>query len=273
MDKKHAMEILNSKQLVNLVKLLEKEGVQNATEVQVQDLNLTEMKIAYSKEGKQEVLTLKFPKKLENFEGIRDALISMLGIDAQASQEAPHAQGFQNADPNAHFGAHAGNFQGQMPFNQHGPAQGFNHGFGAHQGQQPHFGPQAGGFQGQMPFNQHGPAHGFNHAGFGMPFHGFPPVCGMFVWGFVPFYGFPMGGFQHHHAHMGGFSPMGNHAHMNHFHHMGHPQHMGNFQQPGQTPHGRGDHAQMGGQQMRGAPHAQAPASNPRGDAPQGRHS
>ncbi|WP_121756487.1 DUF2470 domain-containing protein [Helicobacter felis] len=237
MDKKHAMEILNSKQLVNLVKLLEKEGVQNATEVQVQDLNLTEMKIAYSKEGKQEVLTLKFPKKLENFEGIRDALISMLGIDAQASQDAPHAQGFQNADPNAHFGAHAGNFQGQMPFNQHGPAQ------------------------------------GFNHASFGMPFHGFPPVCGMFVWGFVPFCGFPMGGFQHHHAHMGGFSPMGNHAHMNHPHHMGHPQHMGNFQQPGQTPHGRGDHAQMGGQQMRGAPHAQAPASNPRGDAPQGRHS
>ncbi|WP_104682839.1 DUF2470 domain-containing protein [Helicobacter felis] len=237
MDKKHAMEILNSKQLVNLVKLLEKEGVHNATEVQVQDLNLTEMKIAYSKEDKQEVLTLKFPKKLENFEGIRDALISMLGIDAQASQEAPHAQGFQNADPNAHFGAHAGNFQGQMPFNQHGPA------------------------------------HGFGHAGFGMPFHGFPPVCGMFVWGFVPFCGFPMGGFQHHHAHMGGFSPMGNHAHMNHFHHMGHPQHMGNFQQPSQTPHRRGDHAQMGDQQMRGAPHAQAPASNPRGDAPQGHHS
>ncbi|WP_104749285.1 DUF2470 domain-containing protein [Helicobacter cynogastricus] len=237
MDKKHAMEILNSKQINNVIKLLEKEGVQNATEVQVQDLNLTEMKIAYSKESKQEVLTLKFPKKLENFEGIRDALISMLGIDAQASQEAPHAQGFQNANPNAHFGAHAGNFQGQMPFGQHGAA------------------------------------HGFNHAGFGMPFHGFPPVCGMFVCGFVPFCGFPMGGFQHHHAHMGGFSPMGNHAHMNHPHHMGHPQHMGNFQQPGQTPHGRGDHAQMGGQQMRGAPHAQAPAGNPRGDAPQGRHS
>ncbi|TSA86309.1 DUF2470 domain-containing protein [Helicobacter mehlei] len=198
MDKQHALDILNSKQLDNVLKLFEKyASVQWASNVHVQDISLSEMEIAYTKEGKQEVFRLAFPYPLDSFEGIRDALIALLGPDASNVSDSYQSCHTENQHQQNHFGSGA---QGSF-----GP-QG-NPGNWGHQG---YFGPQAGGFAGQHPFNT---SCGFNgsYGPWGMPFGFTPfPYFGMFVMGFVPFGFHPMPQHFNPQAHFGpqsGFHP------------------------------------------------------------------
>ncbi|CRI32246.1 DUF2470 domain-containing protein [Helicobacter ailurogastricus] len=168
MDKQHALNVLNSKQLHNVVRLFEKYAqVPGATNICVKDLDFQGLQIAYAKEGQEEVFSLAFPHTLENFEGIRDALIALLGEDAPSA-----AQGHQNAQQNPQEGSNLQNGfgpQGQHPFGAYAP-------FGA-QHPQWGFGPQVQGFQGFGP-------HGMFMFGF-MPFWGFGPM-GFLQWGFNP---------------------------------------------------------------------------------------
>ncbi|CRF41159.1 DUF2470 domain-containing protein [Helicobacter ailurogastricus] len=177
MDKQHALNVLNSKQLHNVVKLFEKYAqVPGATNICVKDLDFQGLQIAYAKEGQEEVFSLAFPHTLKNFEGIRDALIALLGEDAPSA-----AQGHQNAQQNPQESSNPQNGfgpQGQHPFGayahfgaQH-PQWGPNH-----QSPQWGFGPQVQGFQGFGP-------HGMFMFGF-MPFCGFGPM-GFLQWGFNP---------------------------------------------------------------------------------------
>ncbi len=177
MDKQHALAILNSKQLENVLKLFEKYAqVQGASGVHVQDISLSGMEIAYTKEGKQEVFKLAFPYQLDDFEGIRDAIITLLGPDA----------------PNATDSYSSCHTESQRQ--QNGSRSEAQDSFGGHQGS------QAGGFEGHAPY-------GFNGAcgSCGMPF-GFAPFphYGMFVMGFMPFGFHPMAQHFNHQASFGG---------------------------------------------------------------------
>ncbi|WP_104742128.1 DUF2470 domain-containing protein [Helicobacter ailurogastricus] len=177
MDKQHALNVLNSKQLHNVVKLFEKYAqVPGATNICVKDLDFQGLQIAYAKEGQEEVFSLAFPHTLKNFEGIRDALIALLGEDAPSA-----AQGHQNAQQNPQEGSNLQNGfgpQGQHPFGAYVPFGAQHPQWGPnHQSPQWGFGPQVQGFQGFGP-------HGMFMFGF-MPFWGFAPM-GFLQWGFNP---------------------------------------------------------------------------------------
>ncbi|BCZ17491.1 hypothetical protein NHP190003_07730 [Helicobacter sp. NHP19-003] len=207
MDKQHAMDVLNSKQLHNVVALFEKYAqTPGAVDICVKDLDFSGLQIGYSKGGKEAIFNLAFPNPLENFEGIRDALIALLGEEApNGAQPNQNLQG--NSNPQQGFGPQA---QG---FNPHNPQGSFNpQGFA----QQGGFNPQAQHpFGGYAPFGAQGPQganpqQSFNPQGFqgfaqqGMPF----AHHGMFMFGFVPLWGFGPMGF-HAHNPQWGFDPQG----------------------------------------------------------------
>ncbi|BDQ28721.1 hypothetical protein ASB7_05580 [Helicobacter ailurogastricus] len=206
MDKQHALNVLNSKQLHNVVRLFEKYAqVPGATNICVKDLDFQGLQIAYAKEGQEEVFSLAFPHTLENFEGIRDALIALLGEDAPSA-----AQGHQNAQQNPQEGSNLQNGfgpQGQHPFGAYAPF-GAQHPQWGPNHQSPQWGPNhqspQWGPNHQSP--QWGPNHQSPQWGFGpqvQGFQGFGPH-GMFMFGFMPFWGFgPMGFLQW------GFNPQG----------------------------------------------------------------
>ncbi|GMB96555.1 hypothetical protein [Helicobacter sp. NHP22-001] len=166
------------------------------------------LQIAYTKEGQEEVFNLAFPHTLENFEGIRDALIALLGEDAGVDAQNMH----QN--PQWGFGPMGFGPQAQS-FDPHNPQGGFNP-----QG----FGPQSGfNLQAQHPFSGYAsfgaqgpqgatPQQGFNpqaqgFQGFGAQGMPFAPH-GMFMFGFMPFWGFGPMDF-HAQAPQWGFNPQG----------------------------------------------------------------
>ncbi|WP_286349030.1 hypothetical protein [Helicobacter felistomachi] len=188
------------------MKLFEKYAqVFGATDICVKDLDLSGLQIGYSKEGKEKIFNLAFPNPLENFEGIRDALIALLGEEAAAQEQpnpqqnqqqgfGPQAQGFNPHNPQGFSQQSGFNPQAQHPFSAHAP-------FGAQspRGANPQqgFNPQTQGFQGlgpqAMPF---GP----------MGFHAHNPQWGFNPQGFNPQAQHPQPGFDPQHP-QGGFGP------------------------------------------------------------------
>ncbi|WP_104691262.1 DUF2470 domain-containing protein [Helicobacter heilmannii] len=189
MDKQHALNVLNSKQHNNVVKLFEKYAqVPEATDICVKDLDFSGLQIAYSKERQEKTFNLAFPNPIENFEGIREVLIALLGEEAAAQEQTNFQQNPQWGFNPMGFGPQA---QG---FNPHNPQ-----GFGP-QGQHPF---------GSAPFGAQGanPQQGFNPHFQGFGPHGMP-LHSMFMFGILPFWGFGHMGFHAPHA-QAGFNPMG----------------------------------------------------------------
>lgn len=228
MDKQHALNVLNSKQLHNVVKLFEKYAqVFGATNICVKDLDLSGLQIGYSKEGKEKIFNLAFPNPLENFEGIRDALIALLGEEAAAQEQpnpqqnqeqgfGPQAQGFNPHNPQGFSQQSGFNPQAQHPFSAYAP-------FGAQspRGANPQqgFNPQTQGFQGLGPQ--------------GMPF---AAPQGMFMFGFMPFWGFGPMGF-HAHNPQWGFNPQGFNPQAQHPQPGFDPQNQNHLTESAQPPH------------------------------------